>query len=294
MLLGAAGMAQGATAPGPAGVVLIVADREAASPNGLEALAARGARLTRAYSADPASGRGREAILRGQFPHAGTQGKDLPVLLGTAGWRIAGAAGGQKDRTCVVLQPKAGTGVAALRETMTALTRAGTLEDTLLVFTATRAGDEETWFERSTHVPLLIQWPRRIRAADIDALVSGVDIAPTVLALCGMAAPEGMQGRDISALLRGGAAERPESVYAEGRVGTAESWRMMVRGLDKLVFKPDLRILHLYNLGQDPEETTDLAGAPSEERKCDELQAIAADWRRRLSDEIDPSGLKKR
>jgi arylsulfatase A-like enzyme len=281
-------------ATAPTAVVLIIADREPASLNGFAALAAHGARFTRAYSADPASGRGREAILRGRFPHADAQGKDVAVLLGTAGWKIAGAAGEQTDRYCAVLQPPAGGGVACLRDTLARLTRAGTLADTLLVLTATRASDEETWFDKSTHVPLLIQWPRRIAAAEFDALASGVDIAPTVLALCGVARPDEMQGRDLSALLLGSGGDRPESIYAEGRVGTADSWRMMVRGLDKLVFTPDLRILHLYNLGQDPEETTDLAREVSEERKCDELRAIAADWRRRLSDEMDPSGLKRR
>ena len=292
MLLGACAMAQSPATP--TGVVLIIADREPATPSGFAALAAHGARFSRAYSADPVSGHGRDAILRGRFPHASVPGQDLAVLLGTAGWRIAGAAGEQTGRYCAVLQPPAGTGVACLRDTTARLTRAGTLADTLLVFTATRAGDDEIWFDKSTHVPLLIQWPRRIAAAEFDALASGVDIAPTVLALCGVSAPDETQGRDLSPLLLGSGGDRPESVYAEGRVGTADSWRMMVRGLDKLVFTPDLRILHLYNLGQDPDEASDLAREISEERKCDELRAIAADWRRRLSDEMDPSGLRRR
>jgi arylsulfatase A-like enzyme len=87
---------------------------------------------------------------------------------------------------------------------------------------------------------------------------------------------------------------RPESIYAEGRIGTRQSWRMIVRGLDKLVFTPGLDVLHLYNLGQDPGETTDLAGEISEGRRLDELRAIAADWMRRLGDHMDPSGLKRR
>jgi arylsulfatase A-like enzyme len=83
-------------------------------------------------------------------------------------------------------------------------------------------------------------------------------------------------------------------VYAEGQLGSREAWRMVVRGLDKLVFTPRLEILHLYNLGQDPGETTDFAREPAEGRKRDELRAIAADWMRRLGDEMDPSGLKRR
>ena len=279
MLLGACAVAAEKPAPTPSAVVLIVADREPASPSGFVVEAARGVRFTRAYTADPDSTRGREAVLSGRFPHAAVEGRDLPVLLGAR---------------CTLVQAKAGTGVAALWETLRGLERAGTIDDTLVAFTACRGGDDESWFEKSVHVPMMIQWPRRIRADVTDVLASGVDLAPTILALCGVAAPDAIQGRDLSATLLGSAGDRPESIYAEGRVGTADSWRMMVRGLDKLVFTPDLRILHLYNLGQDPEETTDLAREISEERKCDELRAIAADWRRRLSDEIDPSGLKRR
>jgi arylsulfatase A-like enzyme len=167
-------------------------------------------------------------------------------------------------------------------------------DNTLLVITAARGGDDETWFDKSTHVPLLFYWPRRIAPAELDLLTSTVDVMPTTLGLCGVPAPDGLQGVNLSPWLLHASGTRPESIYAEGRIGTRQSWRMIVRGLDKLVFTPGLDVLHLYNLGQDPGETTDLAGEISEGRRLDELRAIAADWMRRLGDHMDPSGLKRR
>jgi arylsulfatase A-like enzyme len=252
----------------PGAVVLIVTDGPTPIP---DRLAARAARFTRCYSADPERGRGRAAIRNGRFPHLGG---------------LTGDPGGAP--VFDVLQ------AAGLSCSMLAQPVFDVADNTLLVITATRSGDDEAWFDKSTHVPLLFCWPRRIAPAELDLLASTVDVMPTILSLCGVSKPEGLQGVDLSPWLLGGRANRPESIYAEGRIGTRQSWRMIVRGLDKLVFTPRLDVLHLYNLGQDPGEATDLSGEISEERRLDELRAIAADWMRRLGDRTDPSGLKRR
>ena len=244
----------------PSSVTLAVGDRDASLP---EEFVRRAARFTRCYTANPEAARGREAILHGQFPHLGAGGLALTDVL----------------KSAVVLDGDRNTHPS---------------DDTLVVFAKARASDDDTWFDKSTRVPLQFFWPRRIAAAEFDLLASTVDIMPTILGLCGVPAPEGLQGVDFSPWLLRGSGARPESIYAEGRLGTRQSWRMLVRGLDKLVFTPRLEILHLYNLGQDPGENTDLAGDPALERKLDELRAIAADWMRRLGDHIDPSGLKRR
>ena len=49
-------------------------------------------------------------------------------------------------------------------------------------------------------------------------LVSQVDLMPTLLKWCGVAAPETVQGRDLSWLLEARTADRPEAIYAEGRL----------------------------------------------------------------------------
>lgn len=51
-------------------------------------------------------------------------------------------------------------------------------------------------YDGGLHIPLLIRWPARLAAGIVsDELVSGIDLAPTSLALCGIEPPAEMQGR---------------------------------------------------------------------------------------------------
>ena len=171
----------------------------------------------------------------------------------------------------------------------------GLAENTIVVFTSDHGHmlgshglDEiDLPFEESSRIPLLIRYPRRLPAnKDFDGLVSNVDYAPTLLALCGAAAPEGMQGLNLSALLAGGDGPQPESIYAEGKLGQPGEWRMIVRGLDKLVVDASLKPTHLYNLGQDPYELKNLFAEGPERRKRDELVALLRRWVFRTSDRV--------
>ena len=154
--------------------------------------------------------------------------------------------------------------------------------------------DGDTPFERSTHVALAIRHPRLPRGKAFDFPVSTVDIAPTLLALAGSEIPDDIHGRDLSALIVGGAGEHPEAVYAEGKLNAPDEWRMLVRGLDKIVVRRNLDILHLFNLADDPSEEHDLAAEIGYRLKVDELTALARAWMKRTGDGMDPSGLKRR
>ncbi len=176
-------------------------------------------------------------------------------------------------------------------------------DDTIVVFTSDH-GDmlgshglefKGLPYEESARIPLLVRYRRRLRGGQVSDLpVSGVDLMPTLLALAGVSVPAGVQGRDLSALILHGAGPRPESIYVQGRLGSRQEWRMVVRGLDKLVADTDLNVTHLYNLGQDPYEMDNLAANPDHRRKRDEMQAILRDWMRRTGDRILPSGLRLR
>ena len=120
-----------------------------------------------------------------------------------------------------------------------------------------------------------------------DVVASNVDLAPTLLALCGVGSGGSMQGRD---LMR----ERPQSIYCVGQLGTPDEWRMVVRGLDKLVVDRSQTVTHLYHLGEDPDEIDNRARDPAFELKRNELKALLNDWMRRTGDGMDPSGLKRR
>jgi len=168
---------------------------------------------------------------------------------------------------------------------MRALGRAGALENTLVIST-TAVG---------THVPLRMRYPRLLRGDETNGtLLSGVDLMPTLLGLCGANVPADVHGRDLSSPLFHGRGESTSSVFSYGRLGTPEEWRMIVRGYDKLIVNRAGQVTHLYNLAEDPEEARNLASEPGHTLRIDELKAQLTAWRRRIGDGMNESGLKKR
>jgi arylsulfatase A-like enzyme len=187
---------------------------------------------------------------------------------------------------------------------LAALDRLSLAENTIVVFTSDHGDmlgsqgleDANVPFEESVRVPLLIRYPRELKAGvqREDILVSNVDLMPTLLSLCGVPVPRDVQGKDLSFALMHGQAGGQESVFAEGKLGAPDEWRMLVRGLDKLVVDSNLEVTHLFNLGQDSFELENLAREISQELKRNELKALLNDWMRRTGDRVDTSGLKKR
>ncbi len=73
-----------------------------------------------------------------------------------------------------------------------------------------------TLFDRGTHVPLLVRRPRVVEPGSAtDVLVSGVDLAPTILAAAGLDAPPGMSGVSFLPALRGAEFPGRKYVFAE-------------------------------------------------------------------------------
>ena len=94
-----------------------------------------------------------------------------------------------------------------------ALQAAGRLDDTLVVFTADhgeefadhgRFGHNKTLYEEVLRVPLILRHPGVVPAGKkVDDLVSLVDIAPTLLDLCGLQEDDTHWGRSLTPLLDG-------------------------------------------------------------------------------------------
>lgn len=211
----------------------------------------------RAYVCCPTKGLARRALETGRFPHAvRAQDPDLDRLLGSG--------------------PEA-----------------------IQVFTAESGDGQDSPSQRSIQVPLAIRWTGKLkpRVAD-ELLISHADVLPTLLALLQdvlkIAPPEGLQGRDCSALIQGRGGGLPDSVYVEGRLKLPGEWRAVVRGFDKLVIYPGEEATHLYNLADDPEEKNDLAHDREHELTRDSMLALARQWMRQLGDGIVPSGLRLR
>ncbi len=97
------------------------------------------------------------------------------------------------------------------------LTDMGQLDDTAIMFSSDhgfflgewRKYDKRFMHEPSIRVPMLVRYPRLIRAGSTaNQMVLNLDIAPTFLELAGLKVPERMQGRSLLPLLK---SERPSS-----------------------------------------------------------------------------------
>jgi arylsulfatase A-like enzyme len=183
------------------------------------------------------------------------------------------------------------------------LDRPGLEEDTIVLFASDHGeqfgshgiqGDDVA-YEESVRMALAIRYPRAIpKGSTNDMLVSQADIVPTLLSLCGAKIPDTVMGRDLSGQVVGSKGDRPDGVYAEGKLGDKDEWRMLVHGYDKIVTDLDDHVIHLFNLADDPNEMNDLASATAEQLKRDSLLAEQQVWMRKLGDRVDASGLRKR
>ncbi len=103
---------------------------------------------------------------------------------------------------------------------MDILEERGLAENTLVIFMGDNGEamlrGKGTLFSRGLNVPLMVRWPGKLAAGTVsEALISGVDLAPTMLSAAGVAAAEGMTGQDFSPLLRGETFTEREEVFGE-------------------------------------------------------------------------------
>lgn len=110
-----------------------------------------------------------------------------------------------------------------------AIDRLGLAEETIVVLTSDHGdfagehGAVEKWdtmfYDCLVRVPLYIRWPEHIQAdRKAEAMVENVDIAPTLMELCGLGVPKWMQGQSLASLLRGETDQHKKAVFCEGGV----------------------------------------------------------------------------
>jgi len=144
------------------------------------------------------------------------------------------------------------------------LDRRGLSDDTMVVLTSDHG--EEFWdhgsvghghsvYEELLHVPLFVRLPgepaRRLRDS-----VGLVDVMPTILEALGRPLPENLSGRSFLPSLRGAGYDAPQATVS----GFMEHWRTVNVGRYKLVQRPGHPPV-LYDLAEDPGETTNVADA---------------------------------
>jgi arylsulfatase A-like enzyme len=161
-----------------------------------------------------------------------------------------------------------------------ALERRGLAKDTLIVVTADHGeefwdhgqpGHGHTLYNELIGVPLLFGGgPFVPQGRTVDASVEMVDVAPTLLDLAGIPAPDGAQGRSLVPHFYADAPASPVAFSVhEGRIAAAQQGRykyILYRGGAERVF----------DLDADPREQTDLS--PTEPHVRRHLRALLSTW----------------
>ena len=168
------------------------------------------------------------------------------------------------------------------------LEKQGVLDNTLVIFTTDNGyyhgehGLADKWYphQESIRVPLIIKDPRMPKdrhGTTNDDFTLSVDLAPTILAAVGIAAPKNMQGRDIAPLYL--SQDKPEwrtEFFYEHPTFRNKDFipasEALVRKDWKYMYWPDDDVEQLFDLKHDPREENDLAGDPSYAKKVAEMR----------------------
>jgi arylsulfatase A-like enzyme len=179
---------------------------------------------------------------------------------------------------------------AAVGRVLATLDATGHGEDTIIVF----AGDnglavgrhglmgKQSVYDHSVHVPLLFAGPGIPAGERRDALVSLIDIYPTLCELVGADLPESVEGKSLVRAM--------ENADEPVRDSLLFAYRHLHRGVrdrrHKLIeYHVDgARTSQLFDLAEDPHETSNLAGDPAHADTLRRLRAELLRWRDELDD----------
>ena len=138
------------------------------------------------------------------------------------GYDYVDEPGSLKERYIRQLQAMTGIDrlVGNLRNT---LAEQGVANNTIIIFTSDHGlfmgqfglGGKSLCYEKNTHVPLIIYDPRTLPTGRSDAMVQSIDLAPTMLSIAGIKAPDTMQGEDISAVIYQQAEVKRQYLFSE-------------------------------------------------------------------------------
>lgn len=155
-----------------------------------------------------------------------------------------------------------------------ALEKSGQLDNTLLIYTSDQGYslgefglcEKHYAYEQIMRVPMIVRYPKVVSPGmKRDQMVLNLDITPTVLDLCGVPAPEGMDGKSWASLFAGtNAAWRDEFFfdYWSANPGALPPMQAVRTDRYKLIDYLAKPVKELYDLKNDPQEQRDLYDHP--------------------------------
>ena len=152
-------------------------------------------------------------------------------------------------------------------EVLRVLDELGLAENTIVLFMGDNGAailrGKGTLYAFGLNVPLLVRWPGVVRADVLSSdLISGEDLAPTLLEAAGLNAPKEMTGRSFLKLLKGESFEPRSHVFAQrGAHGSGLPTQSAAFDLGRCVITKEHKLI--YNaLWQIPYWPVDFAGQP--------------------------------
>jgi uncharacterized sulfatase len=144
-------------------------------------------------------------------------------------------------------------------------------------------------YEGGIRTPIMVRWPKHLQPKrDEKTLVSTIDLAPTILAACGISPAQDMTGLNLLEVSAGKTKLR-DAVYGEiyehdvldiDRPEPGLLYRWCIEGDWKLIETADGKTRELFNVTRDPREESD--NAAKETARVNELsKRLAAEWSNR-------------
>lgn len=181
-----------------------------------------------------------------------------------------------------------------------ALKQTGQLDRTLIIFTSDNGFvlgehgrvDKRTMYDESLRVPLLVRYPPLVpRPEVIREMVLSIDLAPSILDICGAKPLKGIDGQSWKPLLEGKAGGWRDSFLYFYNYEKEFPYTPNVRGVRTADWKyiyyphgdgsPDRYTAELYHLAADPLELHNLIADPAAAAKLAELKKEHARLMRR-------------
>jgi arylsulfatase A-like enzyme len=170
-------------------------------------------------------------------------------------------------------------------------------DNTLFIFTSDHGemlGDHgmiykgSAFFEELVKVPLLISSPGGREGGSVsDALVSHLDLLPTVLHGCGLEVPPSLPGMDLSPAMDGGNGSGHDGLALEYYAANWGERPVPLRGwvTDRWKYVIELdRPVELYDLKSDPGESINRVNDPDCRKVLEQLQADLESWQQAAND----------
>ena len=161
-------------------------------------------------------------------------------------------------------------------------------KDTIVIYSSDHGemlGEHGLWhkfvfYEPSAGVPLFIRVPGLTQEGAVSrAPVSLVSLLPTLLDLCDLPIPSGLDEQPLTPFLHEPQREAKQPVYSEFALTTKNAKYMIRRGEWKYSFYVN-DMPELYNLRNDPSEMNNLALDAEHRSRADELKAELFAWHR--------------